>query len=66
MPGMSADQMEVLTPDAMASSSDGLDVMDIAFNGQTEAPMDINPADAALGSAVDSSIDQGAIPSADS
>jgi hypothetical protein len=42
----------------------GMGAMDDAFGGQpaTAAPMDINPADAALGQAMDSAIDQGGAP----
>jgi hypothetical protein len=41
-----------------------MDAMDAAFGDQpdTAAPMDINPADAALGAAMDSAIDQGGAP----
>ena len=41
--------------------------MDAAFGGQpdTAAPMDINPADAALGAAMDSAMDQGGAPAPD-
>jgi hypothetical protein len=42
----------------------GMGAMDDAFAGQpdTAAPMDINPADAALGQAMDSAMDQGGAP----
>ena len=43
---------------------DGNLVMDAAFEAPTDpsAPMDINPADAALGAAMDSAMDQGSAP----
>ena len=49
---------------AGGGESAGMGAMDDAFGGQpaTAAPMDINPADAALGAALDGAMEQGGAP----
>ena len=52
---------------AGGGESAGMGAMGDAFGGQpdTAAPMDVNPADAALGQAMDSAMDQGGAPAGD-
>jgi hypothetical protein len=68
-PGMPINPvMDAGTPEGAADMAGGdvggTGAMDDAFGGQpdTAAPMDINPADAALGAAMDSAMDQGGAP----
>ena len=73
MEAISSDQMGAMPADAQSAMQDmkpeddgGIGAMDAALGGDMAADpaMDVNPADAALGQAMDSAMDQGGAPAA--